>query len=313
MRQVSTGRLCERCVSTCPPEIDIRAERSRAAPLSSRSPPADFLCRVLTALHDDCISLEFGIRESHRQARACCSDSMRFCCHWAARLVICRLLSPSFLQSRGLAVPPVHRLTVRLQDSVRVKDAMRDDCVTTLVDAISQIIVVYEVRSRPDRPQSATDLLPLRSALSSHLGYPQAELPELAAGALSAFRPYIEWIDVALVAGERFSPVLLRSLWSSSCALPLHSAHLCSARASLRLAKSSKMIHSSSESRIFHLLTLTSLFLVNGHCGCAVSVRTGAAGCVRELVAKRMPALAKLSLIQRLQLVEVWTPSALFI
>lgn len=34
---------------------------------------ADFLCRFLTALHDDCISLEFGIRDTHRQARECIS------------------------------------------------------------------------------------------------------------------------------------------------------------------------------------------------------------------------------------------------
>lgn len=96
----------------------------------------------------------------------------------------------------------------------------------------------------PNRPPDS------RAAIWSSLI--QAELPELAAGALSAFRPYIEWIDASLVAGERFSPVLLRSLWSP-----------------------------------------------------APSVRAGAVGCVRELVSKRMPALSKLSLIRRLQLVEV--------
>lgn len=36
----------------------------------------------------------------------------------------------------------------------------------------------------------------------------------------------------------------------------------------------------------------------------SLSIRAGAVGCVRELVAKRMPPLAKLALIQRLQLVE---------
>lgn len=92
-------------------------------------------------------SLEFGNRTTRRAPPALPTAPLRASVRaWLAHYAACG------------SIPHDHGLAVA-QDSVRIKDAMRDDCVGTLVDAIAQIVIVYEARppspSTPARPRSS--------------------------------------------------------------------------------------------------------------------------------------------------------------
>ncbi|GBG87187.1 hypothetical protein CBR_g44922 [Chara braunii] len=86
--------------------------------------------------------------------------------------------------------------------SMRVKDAIRGMCVQQMVDAWYALIVAY-----------------------------RATLPELVASVLEVVQRYVVWIDIILVANERFMPIIFGMLCS-----PEETARLRGAAASVLLA-----------------------------------------------------------------------------
>lgn len=71
--------------------------------------------------------------------------------------------------------------TPELQRNTLIKDTMRQECITTLVDAWYQILLNYETLK-----------------------------PALACACLKVVGAYVSWIDIGLIANDRFVPVFLR-------------------------------------------------------------------------------------------------------